>query len=65
MTLTVAVVDLRAHGEHRFVPIAVAVSVIFVSVVDYAVRLRHLPLIASAVVAVFAGIGDLAHLRRR
>jgi voltage-gated potassium channel len=54
--IIVAVLELREHGEHRFVPIAVAASAILTTTVDYAVRLQHLPLIASAMVAVFSGI---------
>jgi len=54
--IIVAVLELRAHGGHRFVPVAVAASAILATMVDYAVRLRHLPLIASAIVAVFSGI---------
>jgi voltage-gated potassium channel len=56
MTLAIAVVDLRAPGQRRLIPIALAVSVIFVSAVDHTVRFRHLPLVASAVVAAFAGM---------
>jgi voltage-gated potassium channel len=55
MTLGIAVVELRAPGQPRLIPIALAVSVIFGSAVDYTVRFRHLPLVGSAVVAVFAG----------
>jgi hypothetical protein len=55
MTLGIAVIELRAPGQRRLVPLALAVSVILVSVVDYTERFRHLPLLASAVVAVFAG----------
>ena len=56
LTLGIAVVELRTPGQPRLVPIALAASVILVSAVDYTVRLRHLPLIASAIVAVFAGM---------
>jgi voltage-gated potassium channel len=55
LTLGIAVVELRTPGQRRLVPIALAASVILVSAVDYTVRLRHLPLIASAIVTVFAG----------
>ena len=55
MTLGIAVVELREPGQLRLVPIALAASVILLSAVDYTVRFRHLPLVASAVVAVFAG----------
>jgi len=55
MTIGVAVVELRAPAQRRLVPIFLAVSVILVSIVDNTVRLRHLPLVASTAVAVFAG----------
>jgi hypothetical protein len=51
-----AVLELRARGQHRLVPVAFAASVILVSVADLTVRLRHLPVIASAVAALFAGL---------
>jgi len=54
--IIVAVLELRAHGGQRFVPLAVAVSAIFVTTVDYTLRLDRLPLIASVVVAIFSGI---------
>ena len=54
-TLGIAVVELRAPGQRRLVPLALAASVILASAVDYTVRFRHLPLVASAAVAVFAG----------
>jgi voltage-gated potassium channel len=55
MTLGIAIVELREPGQPRLVPIALAASVVLVSAVDYTVRFRHLPLVASAVVAIFAG----------
>jgi hypothetical protein len=55
-TIGVAVLELRAPGQPRLVPVAVAASAILVTAVDYTVRLRHLPFIASGIVAVFAGI---------
>jgi len=55
MTLGIAIIELREPGQPRLVPIALAASVVLVSAVDYTVRFRHLPLVASAVVAVFAG----------
>jgi voltage-gated potassium channel len=55
ITLGIAVVELRAPGQRRLIPIVLAVAVILVSAVDHTVRFRHLPLLASAVVAVFAG----------
>lgn len=56
IALGVAVVELRAPGQRRLVPIALAACVILVSMMDYAVRLQHLPLIASAAAAVFSGV---------
>jgi ion channel len=52
----IAIVELRAPGQRRLVPMFVAACVIFVSVVDHTQRLRHWPLVASGLVAVFAGI---------
>jgi voltage-gated potassium channel len=56
MTLGAVVVELRAPGQSRLVPITLAACVILATGVDYTVRLRHLPLIASAMAAVFAGV---------
>ena len=56
MAIVVALLELRVRGESRLVSIALAVCVIFVAVVDHTVRLRHVPIIASALVAVFAGL---------
>jgi Ion channel len=55
-TMVVAVLELRVPGQRRFVPIVLAFSVIFLSVADLTVPLRHVPVIASAVVALFAGL---------
>jgi nitrate/nitrite transporter NarK len=55
MTIAVAIVELRAPAQRRLVPIFLAVTAILVSIVDNTGRFRHLPLVASAVVAVFAG----------
>src|SRR5262245_19670228 len=54
-TLVIALVELRVDGESRLVPIVLAAGVIFVTVVDHTIRLRHLPVIASILVAIFAG----------
>ncbi len=56
MTLGIAVVELRAPGQQRLVPITLAVSVILLTLMDYTVRLRHLPLISGAAVALFSGV---------
>jgi hypothetical protein len=55
-TIVVAVLELRVPGQRRLAPIALASSVIFLNVVDLTVRLRHVPVIASAVVGLFAGL---------
>jgi voltage-gated potassium channel len=55
-TLVIALLELRVPGQSRLVPIALASSVIFVTAVDHLVRLRHFPLIASILVAVFAAV---------
>jgi len=56
ITVGVAIFELRAPGQRRLVPVMVAASVLVVSLVDYAQRLRHLPLVAGGLVAIFAGI---------
>jgi hypothetical protein len=56
VAIVVAVLELRVRGQSRLAPIALAACVIFVAVVDHTVRLRHVPIIASALVAVFAGL---------
>lgn len=56
IALGAAVLELRAPGQRRLVPITLAVCVILVSLADYGVRFRHLPLLASAIVAIFSAI---------
>jgi hypothetical protein len=58
MTLAVAILELRVPGQRWVVPFALAVSVIVASGMDLAMPmpLRHLPVIASAIVGVFAGL---------
>jgi voltage-gated potassium channel len=55
-TLGIGVVELRAPGQPRLVPVTLAVCVILVTAMDYAVSLRHLPLISSGGVAAISGI---------
>ena len=55
LTIGLALVELRAPGQRRLVPTSVAIGVLLVGSVDYAGRLRQVPLIASAIVIVFAG----------
>jgi len=52
----VALAELRAPGQRRLVPLAVAVSMILLAVLDYTRPIWHLPLIASALVTAFSGI---------
>lgn len=54
--VVVAVLELRLREQHRLFPVAFAASVILVSMADHIVRLRHLPVIASAFVGLFAGL---------
>lgn len=54
-TLVIALVELRVEGQSRLVPIVLVAGVIFVTAADQAIRLRHLPVIASILVAIFAG----------
>ena len=55
LALGIAIAELRGPGQRRLVPMILAACVIFVSVVDQVQRLRHWPLVAGALVAVFAG----------
>jgi hypothetical protein len=54
-TIVVAVLELHIRGQRWTVTIVFAASVILVTLVDHTVRLRHLPMIASAIVGLFAG----------
>jgi len=54
-TVGIALLELRAPGQRRLVPTTVATGVVLVTSVDYAGHLRHMPLVASAIVVVFAG----------
>src|SRR5262245_31097285 len=55
-TIVVAVLELHVRGQRWLVSIMFAAAVILATLVDYTVRLRHLPLIASTVVALFAAV---------
>jgi voltage-gated potassium channel len=54
-TIVVAVLELHVRGQRRLFSVAFASAVILLSLVDNTVRLRHVPMIASAVVGLFAG----------
>ena len=56
LTIGVALVELRAPGQRRLVPMSVAAGVLLVTSVDYTGHLGHVPLVASAIVVVFAGV---------
>ncbi len=55
LVIIAAVHDLGEVGHRRRVAIVLAAGAIVISVVDLNVRMRQLPILASAIVAVFAG----------
>ena len=55
LTVVVAILELRVGGLRWSASIVLALSVILLSLVDLTVRLRHVPIIASILVALFAG----------
>ena len=54
--IVAAVLDLRERGRERLVTAALGAGAIVLSVLDVSVRIRHLPVAASAMVAVLAGL---------
>src|SRR5215470_6866276 len=56
LTIVVAIWELHAAGQSWTASIALASSVILLTLVDLTVRLRHAPLVASVLVALFAGL---------
>ena len=56
LVIVVAVWDVRDGGRGGLVAIALAGGTILLGVVDLSVRIRHLPVFASAIVALFAGL---------
>lgn len=56
LVIAAAVWDLRARGRERLVAAALGAGAIVVSVLDVTVRIRHLPVAASAMVAALAGL---------
>jgi voltage-gated potassium channel len=56
IALGAAILELRTPEQRRLVPITLAVCVILASLVDYGVRLSHLPLLASVIVAIFSAM---------
>jgi len=56
VTVIVAVLELGLGGQRWTGPVVLALSVILLTLVDLAVRLRHVPLVASVLVTLFAGL---------
>jgi voltage-gated potassium channel len=56
VTIVVAILELRVGGQHWSASVVLASSVILLTAVDLTVRLRHVPIIASVLVALFAGL---------
>jgi hypothetical protein len=56
VTIVVALVELRAAGQRWPASVVLASSVILVTLVNLTVRFRHVPVIASLVVTLFAGL---------
>ena len=56
VTIVVAVLELRTPQQRGIVTIALASLTIFLALVDFSVSLTHLPMIASTVVGLFAGL---------
>ena len=54
--IAVALLELHVPGQRRIVPVALAASTILASLVNQSVRLVHMPVLVSAIVAVFAGL---------
>jgi hypothetical protein len=55
-TLAVALLELRVPGQRGMVPIVLAASVVFLGVMDLARPIRHVPVVAGAIVGLFAGL---------
>jgi voltage-gated potassium channel len=56
LVIVAAIWDLRERGHERIAAVALAAGVILLSVLDVTVRIRHLPVAASSLVAMFAGL---------
>ena len=55
LTVVVAILELRVGGLRWSASIVLALSVILLTLMDLTARLRHVPVIASILVALFAG----------
>ena len=56
LVIVAAVWDLRERGRERLVAAALGAGAILLGVLDLTMRIRHLPVVASAIVAVLAGL---------
>jgi voltage-gated potassium channel len=56
VTIVIAVLELRTREQRGIATIALATLAISLALVDFAAPLTHLPLIASTVVGLFAGL---------
>jgi Ion channel len=56
VTIVVAIVELRVGGLRWSAAIVLAASAILLTLMDLTVRLRHVPVIGSVLVALFAGL---------
>ena len=56
LVIVAAIWDLRERGRERLAAVALAVGAILLSLLDVTVRIRHLQVAASAIVAAFAGL---------
>src|SRR4029453_3937508 len=56
LVIVAAVRDLRERGRERVAAAALGAGAILLSGLDMTVRIRHLPVVTTAIVAVFAGL---------
>ena len=56
LTIVVAIWELNAAGQSWTASIVLALSVILLTLMDLTVRLQHVPIIASVLVTLFAGL---------
>ena len=56
LVIVAAVLDLRERGQRRGLVVALAAGVIVVSVVDLGDRIKHLPVLSSALMILFASL---------
>jgi hypothetical protein len=56
LVIVAAVWDLRERGRERLVAAGLAAGAILLNILDVTLRIRHLPVVASAMVAALAGL---------